>query len=95
MIQYEVYNTPSSNKEELGRFQCTDNKQRSHYLQPIKERFEYASSATPSDASKSCATENILYSRAKVRTTAASIFPRLEVSTRVRARCIQTDEIIG
>jgi len=51
MIQYEVYNTPSSNKEELGRFQCTDNKQRSHYLQPIKERFEYASSATPGDVS--------------------------------------------
>jgi len=39
--------------------------------------------------------DHILYSREKVRATAASIFPRPGASTRVHTRHIPTDEIIS
>jgi len=48
----------------------------------LKNDLEYASSATPNGISMCYAVENILYSSERVHATAASIFPRREVSTR-------------
>ena len=48
----------------------------------LKNELEYAPSATPNGISMCYAVENILYWSERAHATAASIFPRREVSTR-------------
>lgn len=95
MIQYEVYKTPSSKEEEPDHYHARAVSKGVITYDQLKKNLEYASSSTPGDVSECCVAENILHSRKKVRATAASMFPRLGVSKRVRTRPIPSDEIIG